>query len=67
VVEDPSPPGAPRRGPIREDGDTELAKLPFKESALNEAWLEIAVLAYDLIVWTPARRYRAPGDRRSQR
>jgi hypothetical protein len=37
---------------IRDDKDTGLAKLPFKEFALNEAWVEIVVLAHDLIVWT---------------
>ena len=37
---------------IRDDKDTGLAKLPFKEFALNEVWLEIVMLAHDLIVWT---------------
>ena len=37
---------------IRDDKDTGLAKFPFKEFALNEVWLEIVLLAHDLIVWT---------------
>src|SRR5204862_1959811 len=37
---------------IRDDKDTGLAKLPFKEFALNEVWLEIVMLAHDLLVWT---------------
>ena len=28
-----------------------MAKLPFREFALNEVWLEIVMLAHDLIVW----------------
>jgi hypothetical protein len=39
---------------IRDDKDTGLAKLPFKEFKLNEVWLEIVLLAHDLIVWTQA-------------
>jgi hypothetical protein len=39
---------------IRDDKDTGLAKFPFKEFALNEVWLEIVMLAHDLIVWTQA-------------
>jgi len=39
---------------IRDDKDTGLSKLPFKEFALNEVWLEIVMLAHDLIVWTQA-------------
>jgi hypothetical protein len=39
---------------IRDDKDTGLAKLPFKEFALNEVWVEIVMLAHDLIVWTQA-------------
>ena len=39
---------------IRDDKDTGLAKFPFKAFALNEAWLEIVLLAHDLIVWTQA-------------
>ncbi len=37
---------------IRDDKDTGLAKFPFKQFALNEVWLEIVMLAHDLIVWT---------------
>ena len=37
---------------IRDDKDTGLAKLPFKEFALNEVWVEVVMLAHDLIVWT---------------
>jgi DDE family transposase len=39
---------------IRDDKDTGLAKFPFKEFQLNEVWLEIVMLAHDLIVWTQA-------------
>jgi hypothetical protein len=39
---------------IRNDKDTGLAKFPFKAFALNEVWLEIVLLAHDLIVWTQA-------------
>jgi len=39
---------------IRDDKDTGLSKLPFKQFALNEVWLEIVMLAHDLIVWTQA-------------
>ena len=39
---------------IRDDKDTGLQKFPFKEFALNEVWLQIVLLAHDLIVWTQA-------------
>ena len=39
---------------IRDDKDTGLGKLPFKAFAMNEVWLEIVMLAHDLIVWTQA-------------
>jgi hypothetical protein len=39
---------------IRDDKDTGLAKFPFREFALNQVWLEIVLLAHDLIVWTQA-------------
>jgi Transposase DDE domain group 1 len=39
---------------IRDDKDTGLAKFPFKEFSLNEVWLEIVLLAHDLIIWTQA-------------
>jgi DDE family transposase len=39
---------------IRDDKDTGLAKFPFKQYRLNEVWLEIVMLAHDLIIWTQA-------------
>ena len=39
---------------IRDDKDTGLSKFPFKQFALNQVWLEIVLLAHDLIVWTQA-------------
>ena len=39
---------------IRDDKDTGLAKFPFKEFPLNEVWLQLVMLAHDLIVWTQA-------------
>jgi hypothetical protein len=39
---------------IRDDKDTGLSKFPFKMFALNEIWLEIVMLAHDLLVWTQA-------------
>jgi len=39
---------------IRDDKDTGLAKLPFKAFAHNEVWVEIVMLAHDLITWTQA-------------
>ncbi|MCA1657138.1 MAG: IS1380 family transposase [Actinobacteria bacterium] len=39
---------------IRDDKDTGLAKFPFQEFALNEVWLQIVLLAHDLIVWAQA-------------
>jgi DDE family transposase len=39
---------------IRDDKDTGLAKFPFREFKLNEVWLQIVMLAHDLIVWTQA-------------
>ena len=39
---------------IRDDKDTGLSKLPFKQFAMNEVWLQIVMLAHDLIVWTQA-------------
>ncbi len=39
---------------IRDDKDTGLQKFPFKEFALNAVWLQIVMLAHDLIVWTQA-------------
>jgi hypothetical protein len=37
---------------IRDDKDTGLAKLPFGAFALNEVWVQIVMLAHDLIIWT---------------
>jgi hypothetical protein len=37
---------------IRDDKDTGLANMPFKQFALNEVWIEIVMLAHDLLVWT---------------
>jgi hypothetical protein len=37
---------------IRDEEDTRLSKFPFKDFQLNELWLEIVMLAHDLIVWT---------------
>ena len=39
---------------IRDDKDTGLAKFPFHAFALNEVWLQIVMLAHDLLVWTQA-------------
>ena len=39
---------------IRDDKDTGLSKFPFKAFAHNEVWLEIVMLAHDLIIWTQA-------------
>jgi hypothetical protein len=39
---------------IRDDKDTGLAKFPFKAFAHNQVWLEIVMLAHDLLVWTQA-------------
>ena len=39
---------------IRNDKDTGLAKLPFREFAMNAVWLELVLIAHDLIAWTQA-------------
>ena len=39
---------------IRDDKDTGLSKFPFKDFALNEVWLQIVMLAHDVLVWTQA-------------
>jgi hypothetical protein len=39
---------------VRDDKNTGLQKLPFQAFALNEVWVEIVMLAHDLIVWTQA-------------
>ncbi len=51
---------------IRDDKDTGLSKFPFKEFALNEVWLEIVMLAHDLIVWTQALAYPRAREGRAQ-
>jgi hypothetical protein len=37
---------------IRNDKDTGLANLPFRDFEHNRVWLELVRLAHDLIVWT---------------
>jgi Transposase DDE domain group 1 len=37
---------------IRIDKDTGLRKFPFHDYALNEVWLELVLIAHNLIVWT---------------
>jgi hypothetical protein len=37
---------------IRNDKDTGLRNLPFRDFAHNQVWLQIVRLAHDLIVWT---------------
>ena len=39
---------------IRDDKDTGLQKSPFREFALNQVWLELVMLAHNLIIWTQA-------------
>jgi len=39
---------------IRDDKDTGLGKFPFRAFAHNQVWLQIVLLAHDLIVWTQA-------------
>jgi Transposase DDE domain group 1 len=39
---------------IRNDKDTGLANLPFRDFALNAVWLELVLIAHDLIAWTKA-------------
>jgi Transposase DDE domain group 1 len=36
---------------IRDDKDTGLSKFPFKRFDMNEVWLELVLLAHDLLVW----------------
>ena len=49
---------------IRDDKDTGLQKFPLKGFALNEVWLEIVMLAHDLLVWTPSALPRRASSRR---
>jgi hypothetical protein len=37
---------------IRDDKDTGLLKLPFKDFVMNQVWLELVMIAHDLIAWT---------------
>lgn len=37
---------------IRNDKDTGLAKLPFKDFQMNQVWLYLVLIAHDLMTWT---------------
>jgi hypothetical protein len=37
---------------IRDDKDTGLSKLPFKSFQMNQVWLELVMIAHDLLAWT---------------
>jgi hypothetical protein len=37
---------------IRNDKDTGLSKLPFRDFEMNQVWLELVLIAHDLIAWT---------------
>jgi hypothetical protein len=39
---------------IRDDKDTGLSKLPFRSFAMNAVWLELVLIAHDLLAWTKA-------------
>jgi len=39
---------------IRADKDTGLSNLPFRDFDLNAVWLELVLIAHDLIAWTRA-------------
>jgi Transposase DDE domain group 1 len=39
---------------IADDKDTGLAKLPFRAFALNAVWLELVLIAHDLLAWAKA-------------
>ncbi|MGH2848482.1 MAG: IS1380 family transposase [Thermoleophilaceae bacterium] len=39
---------------IRDDKDTGLRKLPFRDFAMNAVWLELVLAAHDLLSWTKA-------------
>jgi hypothetical protein len=36
---------------IRNDKDTGLSKLPFRDFEMNQVWLELVLIAHDLIAW----------------
>jgi hypothetical protein len=37
---------------IKDGKDTGMAKLPFRDFQMNEVWLELALIAQDLLAWT---------------
>lgn len=39
---------------IADDKDTGLAKLPFRDFQMNAIWLELVLIAHDLLTWTKA-------------
>jgi hypothetical protein len=39
---------------IRNDKDTGLAKLPFRDFQMNQVWLYLVLIAHDLIAWAQA-------------
>ena len=39
---------------IKAGKDTGMAKLPFRDFAMNAVWLELSLIAQDLIAWTKA-------------
>lgn len=39
---------------IRDDKDTGMAKLPFKDFAMNQVWLELVLIAHNLLAWSKA-------------
>lgn len=39
---------------IADDKDTGLARLPFRTFAMNAVWLELVLLAHDLLAWAKA-------------
>jgi hypothetical protein len=39
---------------IRDDKDTGMAKLPFKDFAMNQVWLELVLIAHNLLSWSKA-------------
>ena len=39
---------------IKDSKDTGLARLPFRDFAMNAVWLELVLVAHDLIAWTKA-------------
>jgi len=51
---------------IRNDKDTGLANLPFRDFAHNEVWLALVLLAHNLIAWTQALAHRRARGLRAQ-